>query len=99
MEQALVQKTNELSEVEEATKKQLDEADENLKVKAAQIKNYKKQVDSLQVQLKEAQQTLALLENEESDVVKMRDSLCIAIQFNNEITGVCVRALSHTWSS
>ena len=83
MAQALAQKTNELSEVEEATKKQLDGADEDLKVKAAQIKNYKKQVDSLQVQLKEAQQTLALLEKEESDMVKTCDSLCIALWFHN----------------
>lgn len=51
-------------------KAKLEEAWEEMKVKAAQIKNYKKQVDSLQAELRKAQQTIATLESQTNEVVR-----------------------------
>lgn len=51
-------------------KAKLEQAWEDMKVKAAQIKNYKKQVDSLQAELRKAQQTIATLESQTNEVVR-----------------------------
>ena len=51
-------------------KAKLEQAQEDMKVKAAQIKNYKKQVDSLQAELGKAQQTIATLESQTNEVVR-----------------------------
>ena len=47
----------------------LEQAWEDLKVKTAQIKNYKKQVDSLQADLKKSQQTVESLRKDQEEVV------------------------------
>ena len=47
----------------------LEQAWEDLKVKTAQIKNYKKQVDGLQAELKKSQQTVESLLRDQEEVV------------------------------
>ena len=53
----------------------LEQALEELKVKMAQIKNYKQQVDSLQGELKKSQQTVESLLKEQEEGVKFH--LCL----------------------
>ena len=48
----------------------LEQAGEDLKVKTAQIKNYKKQVDGLQADLKKSQQTVEYLQKGQEEVVR-----------------------------
>ena len=48
----------------------LEQAMEDLKVKTAQIKNYKKQVDGLQADLKKSQQPVESLLRDQEEVVR-----------------------------
>ena len=53
----------------------LEQAWEDLKVKTAQIKNYKKQVDSLQGELKKSQEAVESLLRDQEEGVKFH--LCL----------------------
>ena len=59
-----------LSELQAARERELEQISEELRVKAAQIKNYKKQVDGLKGDLSKAQHTMGSLQAQRNEVVK-----------------------------
>ena len=68
--QTAADSTRDLSELQAARERELEQISEELRVKAAQIKNYKKQVDGLKGDLHKAQHTMGALQAQRNEVVK-----------------------------